>query len=704
MSEIYNSIQKARDNGFNDDDILKEIQTQSPEKAPTIQKALSSGAKSIDILNEIQKQNAPVEFGTVKSLGEDLSKRGSAIKQQFTQNIEATKIADPKNKETMVKKALEIINKKTPEELTKFGITDEASKLAVAENQVALMQDEAKKKLSVGGDIKSGLRVAGQLAGGLNDIIGQGIGAIAKTATEVIPDPIKNALMERIKESPATQVALKVFTAANQTWQEFEKSNPETAQTLKDIGNIASFIPLEKLVIEGAKSIGSGIIKTVDVATDVIKKAPGIVDDLSKTVQKVAPKFDATEAIQVKTSKIQQTIDELKAKTSTLTDEKQISKNVNEITKQENLLAKEQTKKIKMYSPIVKEAINSGLDEPTVTFVSGLTTADKNKGRQMIDIAEKAKTDKTFSGNPKDIAGKSVIDRVSIIEKAKKEADKKMDEALESMPNKLNDITKSRTSFITNLKGADVKIKPNGELSFGRSTIVDPAVQKVINEAYKRTVTGKMTPQSIRSFRSRIRALETKINSKILDKRNQDYGIVVLEKLRKDLSSDIGSEVYQKYAKQYAKTSSALEDLYKSLGKAGENFTDAEYKSLKAGELVRRMLSNASADPKELMNNIDDIAKEYGYNVGDNLYNQAVLANEIEKLYKITPETSFGGQIKTAVEGATAVGDVAKVAAGDISKIPGIMEKAKGVFGKGEEAKKTSFKKLLIQNTQNLMQ
>lgn len=94
---------------------------------------------------------------------------------------------------------------------------------------------------------RSQLRVAGAVAGAANDMIGA---AISPVFNKVIDSISNNSLVQKFAGSKVGSKALDVTNSAvegvQDKWKGFEEANPNAAQDLRDIGNVAQFIPVGK--------------------------------------------------------------------------------------------------------------------------------------------------------------------------------------------------------------------------------------------------------------------------------------------------------------------------------------------------------------------------------------------------------------------------------------------------------------------------
>lgn len=606
----------------------------------------------------------------------------------------------------------------TPEELAKYGINNEQDKEDVIHAQLRNELSQAS-------------------SGQLNKVRDLGIfgnvGSVNKIKTdytaEDIKSPVKSVLKETGKEM-AKSIGTGAEIGSNIAGGGAVKTSTRIASNavtgflagagreITDSGSVDA-----NTLLEGVKNgvynvvggeIINGVGKAIKGGMQKLKQA-GLDSEIPQfTVKKIWQETidntpfsieNADNGIKSLNNKIKTLNEKL---TASAGDENKVSTITNQIQKLENKVAKESTKVLKQSSPLVKEALNAGIDEPTTKFISELAPTDKSKAKQMLQIAENASKNKAFQGNPRDVVGKSIMDRVDIINKAKTSSGKKIDEIINSVPETTKiDINNAKNKFITDLHDNGITLVPNENgglsLNFADSSIISPQSQTYLQDAFDHLYNTKISVKELKNLRSRMFE-----QLKLGKKQNMFSGKdeILLGNLRDDIATSLEeSKIPQaKQLKQankiYAETKSALTDFYQSLGKQGKKFTDKDYQTLKSGQISSRLLSNAGVDAEAMINKIDEIAKLNGYKLDDNLYNQVVMAQEIEKMLKIAPSRSLQGQVKTAVENAQLGKEALQIAGGDVTKAPGLIQKIVGkVTGEDNTKKIQAIKKLLSYDT-----
>jgi hypothetical protein len=141
---------------------------------------------------------------------------------------------------------------------------------------------------SAGNPMLHGYNVAGQVAGGINDIIGHGLRSAYQS---LVPQKAQESIASvgrDIAQSPAFQSTVQTL---GEGWESLEEASPESAQFLKSSGNIGGLLPIGKggqLGYRGAKAAskeGLNVAKdTAQFFNKVIPEPQSVIDQEIKKV------------------------------------------------------------------------------------------------------------------------------------------------------------------------------------------------------------------------------------------------------------------------------------------------------------------------------------------------------------------------------------------------------------------------------------
>jgi hypothetical protein len=105
------------------------------------------------------------------------------------------------------------------------------------------------------------LQATGDVAGGVMDIAGSALSAGGRVLSAITPDVIEKPIKQvgiDILQSPIGQAGLNAIKGGLEKWNEFKTKNPRAGADIEAVVNIASVLPIEKVVglgVKGAKQL-----------------------------------------------------------------------------------------------------------------------------------------------------------------------------------------------------------------------------------------------------------------------------------------------------------------------------------------------------------------------------------------------------------------------------------------------------------------
>ena len=149
--------------------------------------------------------------------------------------------------------------------------------------------------------MEKGLRVAGQVAGGVGDVLVSAIGStvpnsivrVASTADELTGGALGETAKSAGTSILQTDLGKQGLELAQQGMEQYsvwKQANPNAAKDLEAVVNIASIIPVTKIagaVGTGAKTIAGEAIQAGKAGVKVAKQAPKVVSTVSKNIQDI---------------------------------------------------------------------------------------------------------------------------------------------------------------------------------------------------------------------------------------------------------------------------------------------------------------------------------------------------------------------------------------------------------------------------------
>lgn len=177
-----------------------------------------------------------------------------------------------------------------------------------------LGEDLRKRKQNIGNDfgmvsrgeitpLEYKVRGAGQIAGGVGDVIGRTVGAVAKAGFKNLlttdAQNIAKSGASYVANSPVGRAAIQGAGKVAQGWNQFEEAAPRTAAVVGAVGNIASVLPQAK----GVQLTGREALRTGKDAAGVLSsvRAVGLPEKAAKAVGQIVQgkKKDVSTAMQV---------------------------------------------------------------------------------------------------------------------------------------------------------------------------------------------------------------------------------------------------------------------------------------------------------------------------------------------------------------------------------------------------------------------
>ena len=357
---------------------------------------------------------------------------------------------------------------------------------------------------------------------------------------------------------------------------------------------------------------------------------------------------------------------------------------------------------------LAENYIRQGGRPGIVAAIKAGSDADRRAGLQMMDLykAIQSNEEKRALLRPTDVIGRTIDERVKFLVDSQNKSGQEIDRiandvmkkqpvnywpaisefeaALDKLGIKTMDITRGGVKKrVVSLRGSDVE--------------GDAGASKILNTVLRRMFDTD-APKTAFDVHRLKRYLDTQINygprrANALTAQAER----VIKDLRRGLNSALGKQ-FPEYAAanaQYADSIGALNDFQKSIGSQIDLKSENADKSL--GTASRKLLSNYSSRVS-LMDSLDlmeQVAARYGLNIKDSVINQVIVANEIDRMFGTTADTSLKGIMQNVERGVDIARSDALTAALKIAK-EGI-DKSRGI---NEENAIAALEELLRRQTE----
>ena len=301
------------------------------------------------------------------------------------------------------------------------------------------------------------------------------------------------------------------------------------------------------------------------------------------------------------------------------------------------------------------ETMRQGFREGTVQAVKTASSATKQKMRQMLDNMRAIKADESLDSalRPSNVAGESVVQRVSFIKSKAEQAAKDLNQiAKTKLKGKGLDTDPIINKLESSLDDLGVKLTGDGVPvpDFTGSLISkDKAAQRAIKDAIDLLAEGG-TPDALR-FHNLKRQFDNMIDYKKKDIRGlSGAGEKVLKGLRSELNASL-REVDPEYARVndvLSRSFDVFDSLQGAAGKSIDIMGEGGNKAL--GSRMRSLMSNQQnrVNLENSISEVDSFAKELGGKFADNPVDLSRFANALDDRFGAVARTSLRGDMEAA--------------------------------------------------------
>jgi hypothetical protein len=309
--------------------------------------------------------------------------------------------------------------------------------------------------------------------------------------------------------------------------------------------------------------------------------------------------------------------------------------------------------------PKAKELLRQGIDDKSVAIVQSMTPEDKAAAKRMVSVAKRAGDADDVIARPQEVVGETFMRRAKDAERLNTEAGKQIDDiARTKLSGKQVDYTPAYDDFVSKLErhGIDVDALASAEKSddvanaFRGSDFEDlPTAQRTIKTVLNRVKDGNVDGYNLHRTKRFI-------DNQVTYGKNAEGLTGDAERLLKGLRRGIDEVLdtalpeYNAVNTQYRDTIEAIDEVRRLIGK--EYIGAGNIQNLRAGEVMNRLLGNASAKPLSALQNLENVNRKYGVKYADNVIKQIKFADLLDDVYELHPTRGFTGQTARGVEQA----------------------------------------------------
>ena len=302
------------------------------------------------------------------------------------------------------------------------------------------------------------------------------------------------------------------------------------------------------------------------------------------------------------------------------------------------------------------EAIKQGFEDRVIASIKASSPEDRKNMLKMLNVHKLGQKSAKFAATnrPADVMGKSLENRIKYIADTKKQAGKELETAANGLKGTKVNYDDAVGQFLTDLDDMGVKVwKEDDKLKIslrGSDVEGDVASQQLLNKIFNRLVhtdvpDGYGIHKAKRFIDTQVSYGKTKANP--LSKSTER----IVKGLRRNLNEALNnySESYKNANEKYRDSLTALEDIQKAAGTKVDLDSPNVDKAL--GGSMRKVLSNygSRVEMIDALDKVDSVAKKYGMEPKDDLINQVIFVNEVDRMFGSPAPTSFKGQISQAI-------------------------------------------------------
>ena len=309
---------------------------------------------------------------------------------------------------------------------------------------------------------------------------------------------------------------------------------------------------------------------------------------------------------------------------------------------------------------LAADAIRQGWKDGTIASIKAATPKDRQAMTKMLNlfkIGEKSERMRALN-RPADILGDTVESRIKFLSQANKDAGQAINRIADSqLRGQRVNFDPAINTFLDDLGqiGVKVEIDANGvaKANLQASDIQgDRQAQRVLNMVLERLSTVK-APDAY-GLHTAKRFIDTQVD---FGKKNLANPLTAqaertLKNLRRNLNQTLGDSFpeYKAANSKYSDTKTALDDLQDAAGTKIDFESPNASKAL--GTAMRKLTSNygTRANLIDALDQANQASTKYGMKIEDDIVNQLIFVNELDRMFGAAAQTSLKGQVAEAMQ------------------------------------------------------
>lgn len=304
-------------------------------------------------------------------------------------------------------------------------------------------------------------------------------------------------------------------------------------------------------------------------------------------------------------------------------------------------------------------AIKQGWKDGAVASIKAASEKDRSAMTKMLNIFKMGEKSEKFRAmnRPADILGDTVQARVDFLTDANKKAGAAIDNIAQTrLRGQTVNYDPAINTFLDDLASIGVKVEmdENGvakAILQGSDIHGDRAAQRTLNAVLERLSTTA-APDAYGVHTAK-RFIDTQVSyGKNVANPLTAQAERILKNLRRNLNQSLGDAFpqYRAANEKYADTITALDDLQRAAGTQIDLESPNANKAL--GTAMRKLTSNygTRANLIDSLDQANHVASKYGMKLDDDIVNQLIFVNELDRMFGAAAQTSLKGQVSEAMQ------------------------------------------------------
>lgn len=304
--------------------------------------------------------------------------------------------------------------------------------------------------------------------------------------------------------------------------------------------------------------------------------------------------------------------------------------------------------------------LKQGIEDTDVAIMQSFSPDDIAAAKKMVPIAKETARTGIPNQRQQEIVGQGFMKRAKDVENLNKAAGSQIDDiARTKLAGKPVNASKATDQFFNQLErdGVDIdalRLASNKEeiaQAFDGSSFEGlDTVQRTL-----KTVLKRVDPDLAGADMDGLALHRAKrfIDNQVTYGKNAEGLIGDAERLLKGLRSSIDDVLdttfpdYNLANTQYKDTIEALDEMRRLIGK--DFIGSGDIANLRAGEVMNRLLGQASSRPMSALQNLENVSRKYGNSYSDNILKQIRFADLLDDIYETVPKGSLQGRVAGGV-------------------------------------------------------